>query len=400
MEGILQVASATFINIDTVVPALIMGLGGPNSLVGLTRGFATFILQMPQIIAAPYIERLPLKKGFVLRSRLVYTIALLASGLAIGLLTKINGTLGLVVFLITLFISWFAWGLGDPAWVDLMAKINPSDKLGDFFTTRFFLGNIAGIFASYAMGSILSLDIHPYNYALVYIISFILAGSANYVFTLTQEDKEPVTEKTGSLLSYLKKIPNTLHEDPNFSLFLVANLMYILATMSIPLFVVYGFRRFSLPQSFTGVATILIITGQLIGAFLLRFVSKKFGHKIGLVMGITSIFTANLIAVFAEVPTLYYAVFFLVGLTLCSNNTSKFAFLVNIAPLDQRPSYLAYINACGSPFVLISPFLGGILADKLGYTAPFLTALLSASICLYLLVFKVTEKRKVEGIIV
>jgi len=78
-----------------------------------------------------------------------------------------------------------------------------------------------------------------------------------------------------------------------------------------------------------------------------------------------------------------YAGFLIAGLTMNNLFMSYQNWVITISTPEQRPIYAGLFNTISAMIALISPLIGGSIAQKLGYEALFVVALVMVLCALF-----------------
>ncbi len=114
-----------------------------------------------------------------------------------------------------------------------------------------------------------------------------------------------------------------------------------------------------------GAFTFAMLAAQLVVFPVVGYLADRFGHKLGN-YGPAPVFLAlaNVGAVLAsEQGWVIYLVFVAVGAIGSVTSVSGFNILLEFAPADQRPTYLAIGVLVQAPMTFAAPIIGGFIAD-------------------------------------
>jgi MFS family permease len=106
---------------------------------------------------------------------------------------------------------------------------------------------------------------------------------------------------------------------------------------------------------------------------------------------------ASMIALVSpSLPWLYVA-FALLGVTVAGTTVGSINVILDLAPLDQRPTYIGLTSTLLAIPTALSPLLGGWLISRWGYSALFNVGGACALVGYALLRWTVTEPRQRQG---
>jgi len=103
---------------------------------------------------------------------------------------------------------------------------------------------------------------------------------------------------------------------------------------------------------------------------------------------------AGILAAFASSQVTYGLVFLLSGISASAFTVSGLSIVLEFPKPDRRPIYVGLVNTLRSPFQVIAPLLGGMLAGAISFRTIFLFGAIVVAIGLILLL-PVREPRRV-----
>ncbi|MGB9682862.1 MAG: MFS transporter [bacterium] len=361
----------TFSSITTVIPAFLQKLGASNIEIGLIPSLVNLGFTFPSILSAPIVERTNSVKRFVITvtwlERLPYLFLAILS-FSIGLS---NPRLAIYTTLALIGMANFGTGFIMPGWMDFVARIIPITSRGKFIAIGNGLGGVLGIVGAEMVGRILNIYPFPKNFSLCFSITMIILIVAYLVLLFI---KEPSHERSNrnNYRNYFPEIPKIIKKDRNFKNYVLARIILSFGGIGIAFYTVYAVSRFSLPDSVIGVFTMFLVGAQPLANILWGPLADRVGHKYVLLGGVTCNLLGNLLVLVTRSPTLLYLAFALSGATNSAFMISGLQIILEIAPSERRPTYIGINNVLISPFLAISPILGGYIADKYGYLLVFL----------------------------
>jgi MFS family permease len=392
VEGGLFMAGATFMSVQTVIPAMVLDIGGGNLAVGSLGLIAWGGLFLPQIFAARYFESVPLKKPWAIRLGLVQRILVGIIPLALLLWGEDDPVVALALFLTLYALMHICLGVIVPAWFDLVAKVTPVRRRGRLAGYRSSLAGLMGFGSSFLLAWILFEFPSPLKYAIAISIAFVFQMISLWVQSgLVELDPSPVSEKK-PILKFLSEIPPMLHANKSFRNFIGATFFLVLATISVTFFPVYAIRRFGGDSSIAGEFTLVMVASQVVSAPLMGFLADRFGNKLTLIVAAGALWSAALWAVLAPSLMWFYLVFAFLGVNVGSEIMARYNIAVEFARDQRRAIHLGLMNALLAPCYAVG-LLGGWLSDLFGYETVFLSGALCSSIGVMIMIIAVREPR-------
>jgi Major Facilitator Superfamily len=383
----------------TILPAFAAWLGAPNVVIGAIPAVMTLGWFLPSLFAAGHTETLPRQLPFILRwtgwERGPYLVMAL---LAFFVADQAPG-LTLIVLLVMLLLSTGAGGLLMPSWMDLIGRVVSTASRGRFFALSSLGAGLIGFAASFVVADVLARVPAPASYGLCFLAASACLGLSWIALALVREPDGRVVRAPVSLAAYLARVPGLLRRDRNLSRFLAARAFVITGGMGSAFYTVYALRAWDAPAAQAGVFTALLVGGHALGTLTLGWVADHAGHRLVLLTGASATVAANGVALVAGSLGAFGVVFVLAGVQTAAINVSALTVLLEFAPTpDERPTYVGLGSTAMAPVAFLTPLLGGLMADALGFRVVFVTALLASLVGLLLLAALVHDPRRVAPV--
>ncbi|MDO8551033.1 MAG: MFS transporter, partial [Ignavibacteria bacterium] len=328
----------------------------------------------PQIFVSNYVRQLGFKKPWMLKTALVQRIPwLVLALLSYFLIEKVNNDTALLILFLGLAFAAFGGSINLPGWFDLISKITPVQLRGRLFAYRSVLGAAMGIFGGWLVSKILAVIAFPENFALLFLLAFLITMSSYFFLTLLNEEEPNHPKQTFSYKEFLKRLGSIIKEEKNFRNFLIADSLMMLALMSHAFFAVNAFEKFSLPDAYAGYFTIAMMLSMVFGSLYFGYLADKHGHKLSLLWGVVFTLIACIAALISPSVEIYYICFAGSALTISLSLVSRLTIISEICKEDDRPTYISLTNLITAPFIL-SGLLGGWIANLFGYNIVFIIA--------------------------
>jgi len=196
VEGVWCVGAA-MCSYVTILPVFMERLGASPLLIGLLPATFHLFFAVPQLLAARLTGHLPLKKYVF--TLVHYPGCLSLSGL--GVLVVIYGDRFPASVIPATFVWVVLYGLtlsfAMPMWVNMMAKLFPSDLRGKSFGIVFLLGGLLGAGGAWVAARVLSALAFPRNFGVLFIAGGLLMSGCISAFPWLREPVRPPRETTG-----------------------------------------------------------------------------------------------------------------------------------------------------------------------------------------------------------
>ncbi len=395
-EGALFIAGSSFISSQTVLPALIVRLGGGNIAVASVSVIVWVGLFLPQIFAARHTQAQQWKKPWALKYGLLQRLMVPLIACAILILGPGNPGYGLFAFFLLFSGMQILMGITTPGWYDLFAKVTPLNKRGRLSGVRNSIGGASAFLCGILLTWLLGYFDFPVNYVLAFLCCAALQGISLIVQAQIVEQEPSVVVTPPSLSAYVEQLRSVLVNNREFRVFLWASVFLVLATMPIGFFTVYALKHFQATETIVGEFTLTLVSVQIISALVNGIVADRYGNKTALVFAATALLLASLWAMVAPTIAAFAIVFGFVGIFLGTELMARYNIAVEYGPPEQRSVYIGLMNTMLAPAYLCG-LLGGWISDMFGYYAVFGLGAIASAIGIALMVFSVREPRRTRN---
>ncbi len=392
----LYMVGLSFASPSTLLPAFAAHLGASNVVIGAIPAVMTAGWFLPALFVAGHTETLVRKLPFVLRWTVWERLPLLVLGLVALLLADRFPVLAQVVMLLLLFVMTGMGGLLMPAWMDVVGRSIPTTLRGRFFAGANMVGSAGGLVGGLVTTYILAARPAAGGYGACFLVGFVFMALSFAALASVREPpfQAPATNAP-SLGQYLGRIPRLLRRDRNLSWFLVARGCVAFAMMASGFYAVYALRTWQGPTWQVGVFTTVLLVGQTVGNLTLGWLADRAGHRLVVIAGAACMVAANALALGAPTIEAFTGVFVLAGVQIAAVNVSWLPVLLEFAPaVHERPTYVGIGNTAFAPAAFAAPVLAGLMADRLGFPAVFVTAGAFGLLALLLLIARVRDPRR------
>jgi MFS family permease len=380
---------------STIMPLYVSHLINSPLLIGLISAIAGAGWFLPQLLTANYVERMPVKKRFVvgvgLFSERLPFVVMAASAF---LFAARNPSLALSLFFLTL--TWHTIGAGLIAisWQDMLAKVIPVNYRGRLLGLANALGAAAGIAGAAAAAEILARYPFPTNFAVCFSLMAIFVLASWFALSLVREPPLQSNKPVISLREYVVRLPGLLRTDHNFAAYLLSRIAAVFGRMALGFVTVYAVQRWQLTDSQAGLYTTVLLVGEAVAYVGAGALADRHGHKLVQEASLALCALSMAIAVLAPSSTWIYAVFAAIGAQTAAEVVSSIGIAMEFGTPEQRPTYLGLANTIPGLFSAVAPLLGGWIASQTNYALLFVTALLFGAAAWATLHWLVQEPRK------
>jgi len=379
-DNILFNLAMNIIGPTTLIPDFIRHLTRSEILIGFSSTLFDVGSTLPQLFIARYLGRVERKKWWFVGPNIPARLVMLGFPVITVVLGKDRPEAILFAFLICYGVAAVGNGISNvPVWVLLGTSLDSRWRARMLGLT---LASVGVIMLGIAplIGIVLSSagPAFPNNYALIFGAGgVLLALSILPVMFIHELPGGKVAEKIPSLGEFLPSLGQVLRTDGAFRAMVITRILTSLFAMASPFYI--GFATVQLGLSSTVAVPVLLAMqtiGSVSGALIFTWLGARSNLMyIRLALGCAAFLpiSALLAAVIGPLPL--YLGFLASGLT-GSNLLSGYSnWVITHAAPDQRPIYAGLFSTVAAVFSLMAPFIGGTIAQQIGYEALFVVAL-------------------------
>ncbi len=334
-----------------------LALGASNLTIGILGSMPFVAAIFSQIPGAKITEYFSRKRIYVLLtifSRLTWIFILV-----IPFFFNSNPFVFLVLFF---FATQFLEYLVDPAWASLAGDVVPDRIRGKFFGKRQLIKSFLWMVAILFGGIYLDLFQNEslFGFSTMFFAGILFGLSATWALSRI---KEPDTMDH----NHHHKLKEFFTFSPTFKRFCIAvfffNFAYMIAS---PFFVVYMLKNLEMSYTFYVVSFSLTILSRIIAEKHIGRISDKYGDKTLAMISMFGTALVPLIFIFITKQTIWLIVpaQILAGYVWGGAELTIFNLLLDLTDKKERPVQVAEYNLITSIPLVVSPILGGLLADK------------------------------------
>jgi MFS family permease len=214
----------------------------------------------------------------------------------------------------------------------------------------------------------------PQNFAYLFGIAGVIFVIAGFALSNIKEEKHAEAQRPGpTLREFMPFLGTILRTDKEFRNFARTRVLFDMATMAIPFYIIFGETMLKLnSENVVGDSILAITIGNAIGSLIFGWFSHRSGSRTVIrVMGFAILLhpLLALSSAFLGVPALY-AVFLVLGIAMTGVAPGYFDWVIIHSPPDRRPIYLGLTNTISAISNLAPTFGGIVLAALLGIFVP------------------------------
>ena len=386
-HGFWLALAQTFAERNTILPALVLSVGGTQTTLGILTSVVIGVPFLAQLIFAGYLNKKRLKKKYLILGILLRVSAFAGLSFTVFFYDKVSANFVLAIIFILMLVFSVSGAFAGVSYTDIVGKSMDTPTRKKFLVTRQFLSGVGLLISALTARQLLKMFEYPQNYQVLFGIAAVLLFIASFGFMAIKEKPSEIKENQSTIWEVLKSVPDILRDDKNFRTFIIIVNLTGFALTIIPFYIALGKSVFQIAEKQVGNLLLVQIVGMILSnLFWSKYVHTK-GYKNVLKVFIMFQFSLPLLFLLVayNLPFIYYnALFFLVGLSISAQKISIEGILYEITAETNRALYSGVYGAL-SVTISLFPLFSGILMTSIGFTPIFIAVSLIASIAfLYL----------------
>lgn len=370
LNGIFFNVSGVFLSASTIIPLFVSNLTDSKIIIGLAGSIENIGWYLPQIVAAGltlhHSRQLRIyKQAAYFR---IFSFALLV--LAVFFLPLKNPALCLVAFLLLLTLYSLSGGMAGIAFMDIVGRSVPSYRRGSFFGLRMTIGGALGILAGLVVNSLLIEYEYPFNFGVIFSLGFLFIALGLFSFFFVQEPELKNPRAKRSLVENIKEAYSFFQSDKNYKTLFWVRTAISSFLLGYPFYIIFAKQIMYYPAGSAGIFVSYEMAGYLVSNLLWAYLSDRVSNRLVMLLSAISAALAPifvLVSLAVKLPLHLFAFsFFFLGATASGLWVGFINYLLEIAPDDQRPLYLGFLNSLIA-LTLFLPLLGGTILEFSSY---------------------------------
>jgi hypothetical protein len=371
----------TFTEVNTVIPAMILQIGGSELHVGFVSAIMIGVPLIAQLNFSGFLHGKRRKKPFLLLGIYMRVLSLAAIALTMLYVERFTVLQALLIIYAELLLFTMSGAFAGVSYVDLIGKSFSTELRRRFFTRKQLISSSGILVSALLARQVLSMSGYPRSYAILFLAAagVLLIGTGG--FWMIRETAEEGRSATGYLKT-LASIPGVLRSDPNLRIYLFYLNSVGFHVALIPFYVAFAKARYLLDADLAGNLLFFQISGMVAASLIWPRVVRRGGFRAVLKVWSALSFllppAALLIGRFLPLP-FYLLLFFLIGAAVSARAMSQEAVTVELSTVENRVLYTGIIGTLNLS-IAVFPILIGTLITLIGYTPVFAAVALLAAV--------------------
>lgn len=386
----------SFTEVNTVMPALVLGAGGGEFAVGVLTGIMIGLPLVSQLVFAGFLQTRRRKKPFLLLGINLRVVALAAAAGGIWLFGTDSAIIPVVFTAMAVFA--LSGAFAGVSYTELVGKLVETARRRKFFVGRQVATTLGLLVSAVATRLFLGATEFPQGYILLFGLAstFLLIGTTG--FWMLREPVDNSAEYTGidaqrerperhgaGVLAAIQEMPGIVGKDGNMRALILAANLAAPGFTAIPLLTALAHKTYLLDTTGVGTFVMVQITGMLGASFLWTRLIKRGGFRLVLrveLVLMALLFPLALVASKWAPLSIYTLLYLLAGSVISAHKIGMEAVLVQISPDNSRALYAGVFGAANIGAALM-PLVTGLLVGKLGFGIVFPGAAAAALLALF-----------------
>ena len=368
-HAIFLALAKNFMDVDTIIPAMMVDSGGNSLHVGLLTAILLGGSKFAQLFFSSFINNKSYKKGFLLLGINARIASL--GGLALLFLFSSQWEDATVIATIFILITLFSvsGAFANISFTDILGKSMLPESRKSFFSIRQVLSSIGVFLSAFLAGKVLTANDYPHNYAALFGIAAFALGLASLGFWNIREISASRI-RISSFKKFVAVIRQEIRNNRRFSFYLlVVNTQGIVLSL-MPFLLLYAKEHFDSNNQAVGNFLLFKVTGGVIIGSLLFYFARKVRYQHMLYITSLLALTIPLYVMLEPGPSFFAAAFLAGGMVYTLHNISINGVLLEVSTNENRALYTG-LSGAGNLLPAVFPLLGGWIVQQYGFNLFF-----------------------------
>ncbi len=383
-------AGSSFFDPRSILQEFMTHLTKSNFLVGVMWSVVSSSMSLTQVLVANYVERLPIKKWYVVGVASVERLLLLVLALLTPFLAVKHPKAMVAALFVLLAMHYLSMGCSMPAYSALISKIVPARRRGLLYGLGGTVANMltlgTGLAIPYILRSKATWGGFPNGFALCFGAGVLILTVSFLPLAFVDEPRDAVPHERRSMLEFFGELWEILRTRRDFQFFVVATSLAIFGAAGTAFHMTYAIRELGAPVGESGRFTVVMSLGAL-ASFFWGALADRTNNRVVLLLSSLFVGCASAWSVFAPSLIWFYPVVFLTSVGMRGLELAGYTIQMEFGPPAEVPRYVAL--TFGAQYIprLVAPLAAGVMADSLGYRTVFVYATLSSFLSLAAILF-------------
>ncbi len=388
IEGSFFMGGIAFLSMESVMPAMVKELGGPNWAIALAPVLMIIGFGWPQIFSALWVERLRAMKPFIIKFALIQRIPYFLTGALLLLIGKDYPTLTVAAVVLAPFMTASIGGILGAAYFELVTRLIPIKRVASMWAIRNSLFAVFGIVAGLIIKWILDLYPGVIGYGILHFMAWGMLMVSFVIFFSLKEDNvpdrlpsDPICLKTG-FEAFMKQ----WRENSSLGRFVITRILFLFIFVAVPFLSIRAIEITGSASSLLGMLVVPQMIGSITGNVMMGYLGDRGGVRLPMLLGRFISIAAIAGALPANEPWHFMTVFFLLGMGIGTGHIGDITLVIDFAPPKRRKFFFGVMGVLILPGPLIAVLISAILRTfESGFQLACITSILAILLSLIFL---------------
>lgn len=395
LHGMLGMTGFRLINAPTFMPVYIHLISGSNTVVGIAQALQQVGGIISPIFGATAIEH----------RKKVMPAALWMGGLGrvqiVGMALAgwfLQGQSLVYAMLALLFLFGVFMGAQRVVFGMLMAKVIPLSRRGRLQAWRNATGGLIAAVLAWAAGKyIIQPDLFGHGYSVTFMLAAVLTSMGLWALQiLLREPEPPNLPPKARFRDRVRDFPALIMSDRGYAAFLLMQMLTTASRMAVPFYAIYATTSTGLSGGILALLALAYLGADTLSNLLWGYLGDRTGFRLVLLISLSMWIVSTLILLGLHSPAAIFVAFFGLGASQSGYMMAAQTMILEFGNREEMPMRLAISSSAEGITSSISPIVGGLVADALGYPAVFgisIGFLVLGLVCLVLMVKEPRDRR-------
>lgn len=363
--------AANFMDVNTIVPSMIISLGGNSIHLGFLTAIMIGGASFMQLIFSFALSNEAYKKKWLLLGINIRIVTLVSLAALFFFSNQLSDTFTFISLFVLITIFSFSGSFANVSYIDLNGKIIAASERKPFFSLKQVVSSIGLLVSAVLARYLLKNTEFPDNYSLLFLIASVFLFVASFGFYALKE-RVASTNKRRRFKDFLVQMPKEIYKNRNLKNYLLIINTLGLGVSLLPFVILLAKDKFDFTAALIGNFVLYSTLGMLIGSTVLYFLAKRFSYKKVLMFNVFIGASLPLLALALTGNEFWFlGVFILSGIFVSTYKISVNGMLIEISNNENRTFY-AGIAGAGNIFTMIFPMIAGYFISFTGFTGVFI----------------------------
>jgi len=262
-------------------------------------------------------------------------------------------------------------------------------------------GLIAAVLAWAAGRYIIEPDLFGHGYSVTFMLAAVLTTLGLWALqVLLREPEPPSLPAKARFRDRIRDFPALIRSDPGYAPFLLVQMLATASRMAVPFYAIYATSSIGLTGAMLGLLALAYLGADTLSNLLWGYLGDRTGFRLVLLISLAIWILATLILLGLHSPVAMFIAFFGLGAAQSGYMMAAQTMILEFGTREEMPMRIAISSSAEGITASISPIVGGLVADALGYPAVFgisIGFLVLGLVCLVLMV-KEPRNRKLSEV--